>query len=294
MASVPVLLLVINVAVPLSHVVEPLLPALTPLPHEKLLPRLFVTEKVGKVPSVGAVTVTVLVLVAAVTPAAAAHEAITDSRFEASVVVLESVAKVPLKVGAVPVQALVVPFVPAFGVPHKKMPAAFACVGEKADTLESPGVLPVTVTVLVLEAAVTPAAAGHKLIAAARFVAKVVVLLLVAKVPAVEVAHAFVPLPPTVTPPQEKLLGVVLLDAATEKVVKLPFVVSVTVTVLVLGDAVAPTAALAVLQALIAAARFAAKVVVLEAVTNVPVKFGAEPPHPAVPLVPAVTVPLHA
>src|SRR5205814_639594 len=116
-------------------------------------------------------------------------------------------AKVPLKVGAVPVQALVVPFVPAFGVPHKKMPAAFACVGEKADTVESPGVLPVTVIVLVLDAAVTRADAGHKLIAAARVVAKVVVL---------------------------------------------------------------------------------------EAVTNVPVKVGAEPPHPAVPLVPAVTVPLHA
>ena len=49
----------------------------------------------------------------------------------------------------------------------------------------------------------TPAAAGHKAMAAARFDARVVVLALVAKVPAVELPHAFEPFEPAVTPPQE-------------------------------------------------------------------------------------------
>ena len=75
------------------------------------------------------------------------------------------------------------------------MPVVFDAA-EKADTVESPSVLEVTVTVLVLEVAVTPAPTGHKLIAAARFEAKVVVLKLVAKVPVVALPHAFVPLDP--------------------------------------------------------------------------------------------------
>jgi len=60
-------------------------------------------------------------------------------------------------------------------------------------------------------------------------------------------------------------------DANTEKVVNVPGVVSVAVTVLVLALAVAPTAGKAVLQALIAAATFEARVVVLPLVAKVPV-----------------------
>jgi len=66
-------------------------------------------------------------------------------------------------------------------------------------------------------------------------------------VPAVVVVHE--------TPPPSELV--------TEKLVKLPGVVSVAVTVLVLAVAVAPTAGKAVLQALIASLTFPAKVVVL-------------------------------
>ena len=55
-----------------------------------------------------------------------------------------------------------------------------------------PGVVSVTFTVSVLCVALTPAAAGHKLIAAAMFEAKVVVLELGANVPVVELEHAFV------------------------------------------------------------------------------------------------------
>src|SRR2546430_11741063 len=76
------------------------------------------------------------------------------------------------------------------------MPVLFDAAAEKADTVESPGVLEVTVTVLVLEAAVTPAPTGHAVIAAARFEAKVVVLKLVAKVPVVELPHVLEPLDP--------------------------------------------------------------------------------------------------
>src|SRR6266516_3969833 len=79
-------------------------------------------------------------------------------------------------------------------------------------------------------------------------------------------------------------------DPATENVWKFPGVVSVTVTSLPPALAVAPTAALPVLQALIAAARFVARVEVLLLVTKIPL---AEPVHPCVPLVlvPAATEP---
>jgi hypothetical protein len=65
------------------------------------------------------------------------------------------------------------------------------------------------------------------------------------------------------------------LDPPTENV-KFPGVAAVTVTALALVLAVAPTAALEVLQALIVAARFVAKVVVLLLVTKVPM---FEPVH---------------
>src|SRR5437762_3546944 len=72
----------------------------------------------------------------------------------------------------------------------------------------------------------------------------------------------------------------------TENVVKFPGVVSVTVTLAPLANAVVPTVALAVLQALIAAARFVARFVVLASVTKVPV---VEPVHVLVPATPPLT-----
>ena len=55
-----------------------------------------------------------------------------------------------------------------------------------------------TVTVLVLDVAVTPTVAGHRASAATTFEARVVVSELVANVPAVVLEHALVPLVPTV------------------------------------------------------------------------------------------------
>src|SRR5436309_14871605 len=95
----------------------------------------------------------------------------------------------------------------------------FDPVTENGDVVVLPFALLVAVTVLVLEVAVTPAATGHRLIAAARFEARVVVLELVGKVPAVALPHEFVPLVPAVTPPQAKML--VLFVAATAKEVML-------------------------------------------------------------------------
>jgi len=54
----------------------------------------------------------------------------------------------------------------------------------------------VTVTVFVLDVAVKPRPGGHRVMADRTFEAKVVVLALVAKVPAVVLEHAFVPLVP--------------------------------------------------------------------------------------------------
>jgi len=67
----------------------------------------------------------------------------------------------------------------------------------------TPAVTAVAVTVVLFELAVTPAAAGHRAIADARFEAKVVVVLLVANVPAVELPQLFEPLVPAVTVPHE-------------------------------------------------------------------------------------------
>ncbi|PYV14181.1 MAG: hypothetical protein DMG21_19070, partial [Acidobacteria bacterium] len=96
-----------------------------------------------------------------------------------------------------------------------------------------------TVTVLVLDVAVTPTVAGHSASAATTLEAKADVSELVTKVPAVPpTLHVFEPLEPVVTAPHAKLLRV----SATENVatVESPGVVSVTVTVFVLGPAVKP------------------------------------------------------
>jgi hypothetical protein len=78
-----------------------------------------------------------------------------------------------------------------------------------------PATLAVTATTAPAEVAVTPAAAGQAAIDAARFDARVVVLLLVAKVPVVELVQVFVPEDPTVTVPHEN--RPVLFDAPTAR-----------------------------------------------------------------------------
>jgi hypothetical protein len=77
------------------------------------------------------------------------------------------------------------------------------------------------------------------LIAVVRFVASVVVLLLIAKVPAVALEQAFVPSDPAVGDPQEKLA---VPEVPPLKMMSVPGVTVVTVTLLVLEEAVAPTA----------------------------------------------------
>jgi hypothetical protein len=78
-----------------------------------------------------------------------------------------------------------------------------------------PGVRAVKATTGPPAIAVTPAAAGQALIAAARFVASVTALLLVAKVPVVELGQVFVPAVPAVTAPHEKRPA--LFDAPTAR-----------------------------------------------------------------------------
>jgi len=149
---------------------------------------------------------------------------------------------------------------PPLTAPHAKLLRLSATV-----KVIFPGVVAVTATELAVGLALTPAAAGHRPIAAATFDAKVDVLELVAKVPLVEVEQAFAPSVPAFATPHEKMP--VLFAAPTEKVVKLPGVLEVAVTVSVLAAAVTPAATG---HALIAAARLAARVVVLELVAKVP------------------------
>jgi len=195
-------------------------------------------------------------------------------------VVLPSVAKVPLV--ALPQEF--VPFVPAVTPPHVKIPVLFAVPPEKAETVKSPFVVLVTVTVLVLNEAVAPTAENEVLqafIALRTFVARVVVFELVTKVPAVKPVHVCVPLVPAVKVPHEKPVRVFAIDR------KFPGFASVTTTVLPLGLAVTPTVSgNALLQALIAAARFVARPDVEAAVKKVPL---AEDGQVCVPFVPAVT-----
>jgi len=170
------------------HVCVPLELPVT-LPHEKPLTE-FPTER--KAPGFESVTVTVLPPDEAVTPMPTGHRLIAAATFEARLVVLESYAKVPL----VELPHEFDPFEPAVTPPHEKMLVLFVALTEK---VELPNVVEVTVTVLVLLVALTPAPAGHKLIAFFRFVARFVVLLRsVAKVPAVAIGQVFVPLVPAV------------------------------------------------------------------------------------------------
>jgi len=78
-----------------------------------------------------------------------------------------------------------------------------------------PAVRAVKMTTGPVEVAVTPTAAGQALIAAAKFVASVTVLLLVAKVPVVELGQVLDPAVPGVRVPHEK--RPVLFDAPTAR-----------------------------------------------------------------------------
>ena len=127
------------------------------------------------VPSVAAVRVTVLPLAPAVTPTVAGvgQALIAAARLEAKPEVVESTANVPV----VLVGQVFVPLLPAVTAPQEKIPVLFDAPTER---VELPSVVLVTVTVLVLDVAVTPAAAGHRPIAVLRLVARVVVLELLA------------------------------------------------------------------------------------------------------------------
>jgi len=151
------------------------------------------------VPGVTAVTVTIVPRDEAVT-FAPTQALIAFLRFVASTVVSVFVANVAVgNVGHV-----FVPSVPLFGAAQVKMLVLF--VAEAEMVLPAvPSVLEVIVTVLVPpEPAVTPAAAAHALMAAAKFVANVVVLELVANVPVVDPVHPFEPAAPPLTAPHEK------------------------------------------------------------------------------------------
>jgi hypothetical protein len=256
------------------------------------LPVLFVSAavSVAPLPTVLFVTNTVLVVGVAVTPLPAGHIAIAVARFEASVVVLIAVTKVPVNVGAVPEHAAV-PLPPGVTALHEKKPVSFA--PPTVNVVPLPAVKSVTVTVFVEETAVAKFVALLALIAAARSVASVVVLVLSAYVPArvgaVPVQHVFDPLVPAVSVPQVK--GAAAPPASVNVFAAAPNVVSVNTTPLPLTAPVKPIGSEAVLHAVIAALRSVASVVVVALFTKPAVMFGAVPEHEAAPFVPAVTVP---
>ena len=134
-----------------------------------------------------------MVLDVAVTPTVAGHRASAATTFEAKTDVSELVTKVP---AVPPTLHVFEPLEPVVTAPHAKLLRVSAT--ENVATVESPGVVSVTVTVFVLDPAVKPIPAGHKAIAATMFEARVVVSELVANVPAVVLEHALVPLVPTV------------------------------------------------------------------------------------------------
>jgi len=234
-------------------------PASVAPPQPKPVTALVVPMLFPADPAVLSVTVTVDPLAAAVKAALSVpFKPMALAKLVASSVVVPPVAKCVLSVVPFEPLASVEPFqvylLPAFDVRLMLLPPL-------------PAVLAVTVTVVPLELAVT-AADVQRLIAFLRFVARFVVLESVAKVPAVELPHAFEPIVPALTPlPHEKML--LAFDAKTEKAETLvdPLVVFVTVTVLVLALALTPAAAG---HRPIAVARLEAKVVVLELVANVP------------------------
>src|SRR5207247_10400879 len=103
----------------------------------------------------------------------------------------------------------------------------------------SPAALQASATLFRSEVAETPAATGHRLIAAARFEARVDVSKLDAKVPAVELPQAFEPLDPAVVALQFTACPPPVVSVPPK--VAAPSPVPVTVTPLPLATAVKPT-----------------------------------------------------
>jgi hypothetical protein len=124
----------------------------------------------------------------------------TDAMLEARVEVLLLVAKFP----EVALLHTFDPAEPPLTEPHEKRPA----LDDAPTARNGPGIGLVTVNVFVEVVAVTPT--GYVvwqlvlLMAAAMLEARVVVLLLVAKVPEVELVHAFDPAEPPLTAPHVK------------------------------------------------------------------------------------------
>src|SRR5437867_3815063 len=103
------------------------------------------------------VTVTVLPLAVAVVPTAekeVLQALIVAARFVARSEAAAAVIKVP----AAELEQLCVPFVPPVTLLHEKMLELFAARTENPETVKSPLVVFVTVTVFVLALALTPAA----------------------------------------------------------------------------------------------------------------------------------------
>ena len=170
-------------------------PASVAPPQPKPVTALVVPMLFPADPAVLSVTVTVDPLAAAVKAALSVpFKPMALAKLVASSLVVPPVAKcVPSVVPFVPLarlEPLQVYLLPEFAVRLILLPAL-------------PAVLAVTVTVVPLALAVTPAVFGQRLIAAAKFEAKVVVLELVWKVPAVELPHALEPIPPPATVPHE-------------------------------------------------------------------------------------------
>src|SRR5207249_2832965 len=119
------------------------------------------------------------------------HRLIAAARFEANVVALKLVAKVPL----VALPHVLEPLEPALvAVQFNACPPPLVSVPPK---VAAPSPVAVTIAPLPLVLAVKPTLGNEmlqELIAAARFVASVVVLALFTKVPAVALVQPFVPL----------------------------------------------------------------------------------------------------
>ena len=164
--------------------------------HVRFVRSVLTVMELPATPGVVAVTVTKFVLAAALTPTELPLpiRLIAAARFVANCVVVAGAATDQYE-KVVPAS---VPFVPGVDVAQLKPLIEVVPFVNPV----SPGVMAVTVTVLVLALAVTVAPL-HALIAAARFVASVDVLLLAAKVPVVAVVQAVVPFEPVVGVPQE-------------------------------------------------------------------------------------------
>ncbi len=205
-------------------------------------------------------------------------------RFVARSDVVESTKKFAVVFVVHEVALPLVPAVTMLPLPHKNAPSP---PPPTVKVVELPSSVSMTVTVPPLALAVTPVVAEeHALIAFLRFVARVVVLRLVAYLPVALPVHVLAPplvgamVPPlSVTAPQEKIV----LEPETPR--KVPGFVWTTLTVLELRLAVTPSAE----HIPIASATFEAKPALVLLVAKCPVKAGP-PAHVSVPSLPAVVV----